>query len=75
MKTAEMWVKAEEDGRVYKCVSWWLVDSNILYSKSTGLIQIDRNKCVNRMLNLDNCTAGHSFDEEMSLEWSLCCFE
>ena len=33
MNTAEMWLKAQEDGKVYECVS-----GDIAYSKEMGLV-------------------------------------
>lgn len=33
MNTAEMWLKAQQDGKVYECIN-----GDIAYSKSTGLV-------------------------------------
>ena len=33
MNTAEMWVKAQNDGKIYECI-----DGDIAYSKNVGLV-------------------------------------
>ena len=34
MNTAEMWVKAQNDGKIYECI-----DGDIAYSKDRGLVE------------------------------------
>lgn len=63
MNTAEMWLKAQEDGKFYHCI-----DGDIAYSKQYGLTD----KCdFNYAWNLNawkNCDE-RGLDELLSCEW------
>ena len=59
MSTVEMYLAAQISGLMYKCPS-----ADMLYSKSTGLINNDE---YNDRVYLDEL--GCSFDELMAYEW------
>ena len=62
MNTAEMWVKAQTDECVYKCL-----ESEMLYSKNTGLID-NEDDYYNDVVYLQDFH-GTTFDELMNFEW------
>ena len=64
MKTAEMWIMAQTDDRVYKCL-----ECNALYSKNTGLIDNDDDR-YNDTVYLQDLT-GITLDELMDFEWTV----
>ena len=48
MNTAEMWLKAQEDGKVYECI-----DGDIAYSKEMGLVDKENFQEVWELANWD----------------------
>ena len=54
MNTAEMWLKAQEDGKVYECI-----DGDIAYSKEMGLVDKENFQEVWELANwdIDGCNA------------------
>ena len=48
MNTAEMWLKAQEDGKIYECIN-----GDIAYSKATGLVDKDNFNKVWQLSNWD----------------------
>ena len=60
MNTAEMWISAHEDGCIYRCP-----DFDVLYSRSTGLINDDD---YNDEVYLEDFE-GYTIDKLMSFEW------
>ena len=63
MNTAEMWIKAQEDGKVYKCIG-----GDMAYSKKYGLTDKDN---FNEGWNLDAWeeSGARGLDELLSCEW------
>ncbi len=66
LNTAEMWLKAQEDGKIYECIN-----GDIAYSKATGLVDKDNFNKVwqlsnwdgNRAKALDNLLGGCEWRE------------
>ena len=48
MNTAEMWLKAQEDGKIYECIN-----GDIAYSKAMGLVDKDDFNKVWKLANWD----------------------
>lgn len=63
MNTAEMWLKAQEDGMCYEAIMSQSTNEELFYQKSRGLFDGDGYEFV-----LDNTG---SFDELMDIEWEL----
>ena len=49
MNTAEMWLKAQEDGKIYECIN-----GDIAYSKAMGLVDKDNFNEVWQLSNWDD---------------------
>lgn len=49
MNTAEMWLKAQEDGKIYECIN-----GDIAYSKALGLVDKDNFNEVWQLSNWDD---------------------
>ena len=52
MNTAEMWLKAQEDGKIYECIN-----GDIAYSKAMGLVDKDNFNEVWQLSNWDDYKA------------------
>ena len=63
MNTAEMWIKAKEDGMCYEAIMSQSTNEELFYQKNRGLFDGDGYELV-----LDNIG---SFDELMDIEWKL----
>lgn len=63
MNTAEMWLKAQEDGMCYEAIMSQSTNEELFYQKNRGLFDGDGYEFV-----LDNIG---SFDELMDIEWKL----
>ena len=63
MNTAEMWIKAQEDGMCYEAIMSQSTSEELFYQKNHGLFDGDGYEFM-----LDNM---ESFDEFMSMEWRL----
>lgn len=62
MNTAEMWMKAQNDGCVYECSKY-----RMLYSKNTGLVD-NEDDYYNTTVYLEDFS-GTTIDELMQAEW------
>lgn len=63
MNTAEMWTKAQEDGKTYECI-----DGDIAYSSEMGLV--DKWKFDNPWgLEAWGYRKQHGIDDLMNCEW------
>ncbi len=64
MNTAEMWLKAQEDGKIYECVN-----GDIAYSKAMGLVDKDNFNKVWQLSNWD-CDRAKALDNLLGgCEW------
>ena len=63
MNTAEMWLKAQEDGMCYEAIMSQSTNEELFYQKNRGLFDGDGYEFV-----LDNTG---SFNELMDIEWKL----
>ena len=63
MNTAEMWIKAQEDGMCYEAIMSQSTNEELFYQKNRGLFDGDGYEFV-----LDNTG---SFNELMDIEWKL----
>ena len=63
MNTAEMWIKAKEDGMCYEAIMSQSTNEELFYQKNRGLFDGDGYEFV-----LDNIG---SLDELMDIEWKL----
>lgn len=63
MNTAEMWLKAQEDGMCYEAIMSQSTNEELFYQKNRGLFDGDGYEFV-----LDNTG---SLDELMDIEWKL----
>lgn len=63
MNTAEMWLKAQEDGMCYEAIMSQSTNEELFYQKNRGLFDGDGYEFM-----LDNTG---SFDELMDIEWRL----
>lgn len=63
MNTAEMWIKAQEDGMCYEAIMSQSTNEELFYQKNRGLFDGDGYEFM-----LDNTG---SFDELMDIEWKL----
>ena len=63
MNTAEMWIKAQEDGKIYECI-----DGDMAYSRDMGLVD---KYCFDSPWGLDSWGNGaHGIDELLgNCEW------
>lgn len=61
MNTAQMWIKAQSDGKIYECI-----DGDIAYSKDRGLVEIYD---MNSPWPLDAWSGKHGFDDLMNCQW------
>lgn len=63
MNTAEMWINAQNDGKIYECI-----DGDIAYSKNMGLVDKDD---FNSPWGLDawEHEEQYGLDNLMSCEW------
>ena len=62
MNTAEMWVKAQNDGKIYECI-----DGDVAYSKDKGLI--DKYYFTPWKLGAWDCEESCGFDDLMNCKW------
>ena len=62
MNTAEMWVKAQNDGKIYECI-----DGDVAYSKGKGLF--DKHTFKPWELGAWDYEGSRGFDELMNCEW------
>ena len=63
MNTAEMWVKAQHDGKIYECI-----DGDIAYAKDRGLVdQYDLHTPWE--LGSWDCAGQNALDDLMNCEW------
>ena len=67
MNTAEMWLKAQKDGKLYECIN-----GDIAYSKELGLVDKDN---FDEAWGLDSWGNGaHGIDEFLgNCEWEEMC--
>ena len=64
MNTAEMWLKAQEDGKIYECIN-----GDIAYSKAMGLVDKDNFNVVWQLSNWD-CDRAKALDNLLGgCEW------
>ena len=64
MNTAEMWLKAQEDGKIYECIN-----GDIAYSKAIGLVDKDDFNKVWKLSNWD-CDRAKALDSLLGdCEW------
>ena len=64
MNTAEMWLKAQEDGKIYECIN-----GDIAYSKAMGLVDKDNFNKVWQLSNWD-CDRAKALDNLLGgCEW------
>ena len=64
MNTAEMWLKAQEDGKIYECIN-----GDIAYSKAIGLVDKDDFNKVWKLANWD-CDRAKALDSLLGdCEW------
>ena len=64
MNTAEMWLKAQEDGKIYECIN-----GDIVYSKAMGLVDKDNFNVVWQLSNWD-CDRAKALDNLLGgCEW------
>ena len=64
LNTAEMWLKAQEDGKIYECVN-----GDIAYSKAMGLVDKDNFNKVWQLSNWD-CDRAKALDNLLGgCEW------
>lgn len=63
MKTAEMWIKAQEDGYCYEMIMPQSSSNEVFYHKDKGLFDGD-----NYQITMDNF---EKFDEFMNEHWQL----
>ena len=64
MNTAEMWLKAQEDGKIYECIN-----GDIAYSKAMGLVDKDNFNEVWKLSNWD-CDKAKALDNLLGgCEW------
>ena len=64
LNTAEMWLKAQEDGEIYECVN-----GDIAYSKAMGLVDKDNFNKVWQLSNWD-CDRAKALDNLLGgCEW------
>lgn len=64
MNTAEMWLKAQEDGKIYECIN-----GDIAYSKAMGLVDKDNFNVVWQLSNWD-CDRTKALDNLLGgCEW------
>ena len=64
MNTAEMWLKAQEDGKIYECIN-----GDIAYSKAMGLVDKDNFNVVWQLSNWD-CDRAKALDNHLGgCEW------
>ena len=64
MNTAEMWLKAQEDGKIYECIK-----GDIVYSKEIGLVDKDDFNKVWKLSNWD-CDRAKALDSLLGdCEW------
>ena len=64
LNTAEMWLKAQEDGKIYECIN-----GDIAYSKATGLVDKDNFNVVWQLSNWD-CDRAKALDNLLGgCEW------
>lgn len=67
LNTAEMWLKAQENGKQYRA-------KDVLYSKATGLVKTDNFKHPWSIMawvrfNTDKDAVRHEIDELMNEQW------
>lgn len=62
MKTAEMYIKAQDDGKFYECI-----DGDVAYSKDKGLF--DKHFFTPWKLSAWDYNEYHGFDNLMNCEW------
>lgn len=64
LNTAEMWLKAQEDGKIYECIN-----GDIAYSKAMGLVDKDNFNVVWQLSNWD-CDRAKALDNLLGgCEW------
>ena len=64
LNTAEMWLKAQEDGKIYECIN-----GDIAYSKAIGLVDKDDCNKVWKLSNWD-CDRAKALDSLLGdCEW------
>ena len=64
LNTAEMWLKAQEDGKIYECIN-----GDIAYSKAIGLVDKDDFNKVWKLSNWD-CDRAKALDSLLGdCEW------
>ena len=64
LNTAEMWLKAQEDGKIYECIN-----GDIAYSKAIGLVDKDDFNKVWKLANWD-CDRAKALDSLLGdCEW------
>ena len=64
LNTAEMWLKAQEDGKIYECIN-----GDIAYSKAMGLVDKDNFNVVWQLSNWD-CDSAKALDNLLGgCEW------
>ena len=63
MNTAEMWIKAQSDGKIYECI-----DGDIVYSKDRGLVDKDDMNTPWRLGSWDY-KEQYALDDLMNCEW------
>lgn len=65
LTTAEMWLKAQEDGKQYR-------SKDVLYSKATGLVEVDDFECpwtIQAWKADDNAGICRELDDLMNEQW------
>lgn len=63
MNTAEMWLKAQENGKIYECIN-----GDIAYSKDMGLVEKDDFRCYWGLESWEH-EKGEGLDSLMNCEW------
>lgn len=62
MNTAEMWIKAQNDGKIYECI-----DGDIAYSRDRGLV--DKYELTTWNLGCWDCEGKNALDSLMNCKW------